>query len=389
VDAAVGIPLPVPVGDEAICDVRCLPDECDFFSDDLHRREKFVSCEYESCEWVRWKAGEWGSGIGDELISRTHNSSTHPLPTLPLTHSFLSDEFYLGRCGDYADVRFSLSKKKGERHHRADRGISEFGGERQYHCRVPARFGNKVNRMVGDRTRLGVRRLPRGRDLVRCRGIGEVGAADGNLRVGVDFLVLGTAHALQMLNRGADARVVNAVPVELARLAAQIRLDLCADVDFVVGSDHARLRIALSRQHGVDAKPAVEGDVASILAECLHSFKKTAHNTEVRVELTSDNVAVVHGEAQTARGVVRFLVCDEETEDLLRRVAWINPGYHPVVEGRLWSRGYYGCCHNLFPLFTSPWVRRPMRFPATRSDPLSELQDLPIGTAHIVSKYDV
>ena len=299
------------------------------------------------------------------------------------------NEFGSGRCGDYRRVRVSPAKKKRERDFGADRGVRESGGERQYHCRVPARFGDKVNRVGGDRARLGVHRLPRGRDLVRCGGVGEVGAADGNLRVGVDFLVFGAAHALQMLNRCAGTRVINTVPVELARLAAKIRLDLGADMNLVVRSDHARFGVAFPRQHGVDAQPTIEGDVVSILAESLHSFKKTAYDAEVRVELTSDNIAVVHGEAQTARGVVRLLVRDKKTENLLRRVAWINPGYHPVVEGRLGSRGYNTITHGRIPLFVSPWVRCPMRFPATRPVPLSKLGNPPVGTAHILLKYTV
>lgn len=300
------------------------------------------------------------------------------------------NEFGSGCCRNYRRVRVSPAKKKRERDFGADRGVRESGGEkRQYHCRVPARFGDKVNRVGGDRARLGVHRLPRGRNLVRCGGVGEVGAADGNLRVGVDFLVFGAAHALQMLNRYAGTRVINTVPVELARLAAKIRLDLGADMNLVIRSDHARFGIAFPRQHGVDAQPTIEGDVVSILAERLHSFKKTAYDAEVRVELTSDNVAVVHGEAQTARGVVRFLVRDKKTENLLRRVAWINPGYHPVVEGRLGSRGYNTITHGRIPLFVSPWVRCPMRFPATRPVPLSKLGNPPVGTAHILLKYIV
>lgn len=279
-------------------------------------------------------------------------------PSSPLC----SHEFSLDRRGNYTGVRLSLFKKKGERYNRSDRGVRKFGGERQYHCRVPARFGDKVNRMICDRASFGVRSLPRCRNLVRCGRVGKVGAADCNFGIGEDFFVSCSAYTLQVLDRGADTCIINAVPVEFAGLAAKIRLDLCTDVDFIVRTDHTSFGIAPSCKHGVDAQPAVEGDVTSILAESLHSFKETAYDAEVRVELTSDNVAVVHGEAQTARGVVRLLVCDEETENLLRRVPRINPGYHPVVEGRLDSRGYYGCCHNLFPLFTSPWVRRPSVF---------------------------
>lgn len=291
------------------------------------------------------KMREWERGVRDE---------SEVIPSLiPHSSSLLRrHELSLGRRGNYSRVRVSPAKKKRERDFGADRSIRESGGERQYHCRVPARLGNKVNRVVGDRACFGIRRLPRGRDLVHCGGVGEVGAADGNLRVGVDFLVFGAAHALQMLNRCASTCVINAVPVELARLAAKIRLDLGADMNLVIRSDHARFGVAFPRQHGVDAQPTIEGDVASILAESLHSFKKTAYDAKVRVELTSDNVAVVHGEAQTACGVVRFLVRDEETENLLCRVSWINPGYHPVVEGRLGSRTNHYVCHLIF---TSIW----------------------------------
>lgn len=291
------------------------------------------------------------------------------------------DELSSGRCGEYTGVRVSLSKKKRERHDRADWGIRESGGERQYHCRVPARFRRKFNRVVGDGTRFSVRRLPRGRDFIRGGYIGEVCAADGNLGAGVDFLVLGTAYALEVLHGGANARVVHARPVEVAGLAAQVVLDLCADMNLVFGPHKASFLVAGACQSGVDAKPAVEQDVASVLAECLHSFKETAYDAEVRVKLPSDNVAIVHCEAQTARCVVRFLVDDNRTKEVVLLILWIIPDYHPVVEGRLGSRGYHTITHGRIPLFVSPWVRCPLRFSATRPDPLSGLPTLPVGTA--------
>lgn len=360
------VPDSVKVGDKTVRHVWVAADEAHLSCDDLHVLLLSGMC-------LRRKPRGW--------ILSSRLSPWCLVLSLAGTY-----DGNLGSCRNDVCVRFPLSKKKGEGDDCANRRARKFSWERQRHGRVAAGFGNNVNGMFRGFARFRIYRLPGRGNLVRGRRVDQVRSADRDLCRGKNLLVFGAAHALQMLNRCAGTRFINAVPVELARLAAKIRLDLGADMNLVIRSDHARFGVAFPRQHGVDAQPTIQRYVATILAERLHSFKKTAYDAEVRVELTSDNVAVVHGEAQTARGVVRFLVRDKKTENLLRRVAWINPGYHPVVEGRLGSRGYHGVCHNCIPSLMSPWVRCPMRFPATRPVPLSKLGNLPVGTMHIVSK---
>lgn len=273
------------------------------------------------------------------------------------TSNLCGDELGPRGCGDYACRGVPLPKKKGERHDRAERCGRKTFRERQHHRRVSARFRREFDRVIDCLARFGVRRLPRGRDLVRGGVVGEVCSAYRYLSGREYFLVFGTADGLDVLNVRAGTRRVHACPVELGRLAAKPGKGLNADVDFVAVADHPRFKVDRSRQFGVNTQPAIKVDVASVHAETLNTFEEAVHDAQIRMELATVNVAVLHRELKAARRVVAFLVDDQPTENRLREITRILPHHHAVVQGRPFGRGSYGrICHNQFP-FLSSWVR--------------------------------
>ena len=349
-----------PVGDVGIAeDKSCLLDYCLHGEIPLGMWNERIGMNERKREMWNW------DGSGD-----IQSPIPHP------SYLLRSDELRSCDCGYYACRGVPAPKKKGEHHNRTDRRVFELLGERQYHCRVAARFRCQFDRVVGHDTRFIIGRLPRGRHLIRCRRVGEVCSADGDLRVCVNLFVFGATYALDVLHRRADALVVHALPVELARFATQVRLYLGAYMDFVFWPHDTRFRVARASQCGIDAQPSVKGDVASVLAERLHSLKEPAYYAEVRVELSGCDVPIVHCKAQTARRVVRLFVDYDRTEKVVLLFLRIVPNYHSVVEGRLWSRTYHHICHLIFTSIWHPFgFGRPVPLLTTWPEQLSDASE--------------
>ena len=68
-----------------------------------------------------------------------------------------------------------------------------------------------------------------------------------------------------------------------------------------------------------------------IPTESLDGFEKAVDDAVVGIELPADDVAVLHGEAEDALCVVRFLVHNLRTQEGLFFVLWIDPRYHAVA----------------------------------------------------------
>ncbi len=319
-NAAAKVPLAIPHGDKAIGDIRILPDESDFFSDDLHMNASFVHDGFT----------EGGSRGGS-------------LPLIPqscVTTLSLGGTNDRSLCYRRNHTRFAVAaaKKKGECNNGTGRRFAQLLRNGQNHGRITGRFRRHIHRVIGYGVGRFVDSLPRHRDGVGTFGVGEVRAAHNNLGSCQDFLVVRTAKSLKVLDCGANARFFNAGPVEFLSLATKIGLRLYADMNFVVGTKKAGFRIDGAAKFRVNAKPSVQMDVASIFAETLNRFKKTVHDAEVREELSGGDILVFHREAQSSRRIVGLLVDDQRAKNGLRAILWIDPRHHAVAQGWLFSR---------------------------------------------------
>ena len=335
VNATAGIPLAIPHGDKAISDIRIIPDESDFFSDYLHINASFVHEGFI----------EGGSRGG----------------SLPLIPQSCVTTLSLGGTNDRSlryrrnHTRFAVAaaKKKGEGNNGTDRRFAQLLRNGQNHGRITGRFRRHIHRVIGYGVGRFVDSLPRHRDCVGTFCVGEVRAAYNNLGSCQDFLVVRTAKSLKMLDCGANARFFYARPVEFFRFAAKSRKGLNTDVDLVTVADQSSFGVDGSCQFGVDAQPAIEVDVASVHTEALNTFEEAIHDAQIRMELASVNVAVLHCELQTARRIVAFLVDYQPSEDRLREILRIFPHHHAVVQGWSFDRCRYGhICHNTTPFFS-------------------------------------
>ena len=366
VDSARRIPSSVPHGEESVGYVGVLPGEFDLLRYDLHDDSPLKV----SIQILTQRRGE-----AESSRDRTARSSASP----SLRYSALDalrggDEFSLCRSGDYACRGVPLPKKKGERHFRAERSGGEIFRERQHHRRVSARFRREFDRVIDGLIRFGVRRLPRGDNPVRRGVVLEICPADSYFGRCENLLVLLPSDRLDVLNRGADAPVVHALPVELARLAAKVLLALGADVDFVALADHPGHGVDLTLQLWMDSQPTVEQDVVPILSEALDGFEKAVYRSVIGVELPALHVLVLHREVQTPGSVEHVLLDDASVQNGLGPVLRVLAGHDFVAERGLLSVGRDVFHMSLASCFCSPLrfgrfvqngTRRPCRSPLT------------------------
>ena len=320
VNATAGIPLAIPHGDKAISDIRIIPDESDFFSDDLHSHAPIFA---------------------EGFTERGSRGGSLPLiPQSRVTLLMLGSTYdrRLGCCRNHARFSIPMAKKEGECNNRANRRLAQFHRNGQNHCRIARGFRRHINRVVGYGSGFFVRSLPRHRDFVDALGIVEVRAAHDNLGSRQNLLVIRAAKSLQMLDCRANASFFYARPAEFFRFAAKVGLRLDADMDFVISAKTASFRVDGSAELRMDTQESVQENITAVTSETLECFQKSVYDAVVRVELPAGNVLVLHREAHRSCRIVTFLVDDQRAKNGLREILWIDPRHHAVAQGWLFSR---------------------------------------------------